>query len=480
MAPGLDTTLMLNLLQPEFGERVHSYQNERVHVYNRFTIAPRRFDGKNTIEAIVGATPGSFGFFGASMPSIPKPGTFTTDVTTITHAYCAASISVDWDLLAEANGPESFAEVWSLSMERMNKGMLLSLERITCSDGTGVLNRLKTGVSGTVSTLGGINNTTTSGTGKGTATAGTAITGVTAANWQFTVHLWDGPLIEPNSRVDFVTGTWSQAAWRNATKRDTPSQGFYTVANVVPDNATKTALVTIKEGSPGSNSPQYGDFITIHDAIAFAATPSGTNAINEMLGIDAHVTNTALWLQPSTKAGYTSEDTHQNVSPTTNGRWIAPIVDAGTNTQYLNQPLLEELSVQMNVFGSNAADEGHFYLVHPFQGRKYREELYPQERYVVSNETPSLPTGTPASNSEQRYQMFSDLPMITSRYCRPDKAYLLNMNYIKRYQLMPFQFHGVHQDFNGRPANQQDGMGIMQLGTDCRPSSGAIVDLAYV
>lgn len=451
MAVGGQFSNLLEVLQPAFGERVTALTNDRAKIYNLLALAPRPFDGKHLIEAVTASYPGSFKFLGPNAASLPSPSSNTVVWTYITHAYAYASVRVDWDLIEQSSGgPHSFVSAWTIQMERSMADTLLQLERISCGDGSGVLNPLA---------------------------SITSIGTVTTANWVATVHLWDAPKFRVGMQVEVMAGTYDATNWKNATKRDTPSQGFYTISDVAPDPGAGTCVVTLAEASPGTNPPVNGDYFVVDEAIAIDATPSTTNATNEPLGLDAHISDSALFLQPNTKAGFQADGTHQGIAVSSNGWWKSPTVDTGSATQYLKPDHFEELAVLMNVFSSTEANQTSFYLAHPHQIRKYREQLVPGERYMVMGETPSLPSGTKSSLKEDTYLTFADTPLVGSRFCRADRAYAVNTRDMKRYQLVPFRFKQTHQDFGGRPADQQDAQAIMQIGTTDRTSSGLIKDL---
>lgn len=455
MAIGSQLSNMIDAATPAFGERVTTIANEDAKIYNLLALAPRPFDGKSLTEALTGTFPGSSLWLGPNAPSLPAPGEPSITYTTLRHAYFYVTHRVDWDLIAQTSGKNSFMAAWVFSLDRSMADTLQVMEMTTCMNGSGVLNR----------------TTSSSGTGL------RSISGVTAANWTFVIHVWDAPLFRPGTRVEVWTGTYTVAAWLNATKRDTPSQGFYTIANVAPDLATGLATVTIKEASPGTNSPANGDYVVPDEGIAQDVTPSTTNATNMAIGLYGHISADGFWLQPNTKTSFGADGTHQDISPTTNSWWKSPTVSAGSATAYLKPDHFEELAVGQNVFSSTAADKTTFYLAHPHQIRQYRGQLVPGERYMVMNETPTLPSGTKSSLGKDTYLTFSDVPLVGSKYADPTQALAVSTKDMKRFQLKGFTFEQRHQDFGNRPAWQQDGSAYVQIGTTDRTSSGSITGL---
>lgn len=436
-------TNFLNGLQPVFGKRVHQLSKEKSKYFNLVTEEARDFDGKHLIEAVTSGYPGAYTDLGPSASSLPTAGNISISQSTIGHTYSYDRIAVDWDLMDQSQGPHSFARALTLLLDRALKGQYRENERKCIGNGSGVLNPLTQGGST------GIRN----------------VTGVSAAAWTFTINVYDAPKFYTGKRLEFWSGTYDQANWRNATKLDTPNQGYYTVTSCVPSFSAGTATVTITEASPNTNPPVNGAYAASDGAIVENVTGSTTNATNEFLGFLAIVSDDDLFLQPNSKVGFTSDDTFQNLATATNSFWASQRIDVNS-TQYLDEDQFETAATQMSTSESTAdAEDISFILAHRFQIQKFRQKKIAMERYTVMEGTPSLPTGAKSSLSDDRqYITFADKPLMPSRFMPVDKALGMNLSQIRRFVLKPWHFRPAHPDFQNAPADVMDGRVIWQQG----------------
>lgn len=434
---------LVNLLKEEYGGIMHYIQQNDVFGINLIDRASGyKMSGKRIVEFVTSAYVGSSRYSGMTPSAFPAPGKISNEQTFISQAKGLFTIQVD--IIAQEQTEDSGAviDAWTQSFDTLVKHRMLEKERMFFSDGSGVLN-VHTQTGGT-----GIRN----------------VTGVGAANWTFTMHLWDAPKLRQGSEVWFWSGTYDQTNWRNATRRDIPSVGHYTVLNVNPDTATSLVTITVEQASPGLSSPANGDYVTIAEAISENAH-GGVNLGHEPMGIDGIIGTENAFLQLDNGSDTLTVDTFQGLSSTTNSYWKSTSASA---SGFLMGNQLAAMTAVHNNFGTAAADQFMGYLCHTSQEAKYAETLQGAVRVMVDRSAPSLPGGRESGQTRNGlgpFITYSGKPVMPSRFCRADRVYAPNKKGVKKYILREPTFREKHLAFSGRPADEVNGHESDNIGT---------------
>ena len=441
------TLTSATILQDAFSDGVTNVINIHTNILNRFPISPKKFDGKQLRENIAYAMPSEGGGFGPSASTVPAAGTSSNAESYLFHSYIYDTIQVDWDIAEQSSGRHSYIEAMTQEMKRVAEFRKVDFERMLCNDGSGYL-----------------------------AVASAISTNTVAAGWTFTVPRNDAPKFTLGTLVNFWTGADSDAA---AASNPTGLNG-YTVSNVALTNAT-TATVTVTGASPtnaSGNEPTTGDYAAKYGAITENGTGSSKNAGNELPGLDGIINDDSPPLLQNTKAGWPAEDTFQGLV-STNSYWQA-LVTSGTS-QYLNIDLVEQCADEIAIHGGGSPSDIRFILAHPFQVRKYRATLYPQERYPNSGNAGNFAAGSTTTFNQDNGPMIGDKPVVKSRFCPAARAFLVGPG-IQHYDLKKWGFATMdggmwQRERNGRPAWVATAYCYKTFGTKKRNCSGRIESL---
>lgn len=434
-----------NLIIERFNQRVRYLTSDRASVYGKFPAKDRSmYEGGDLNEAVTGMYNGSFMATGPDPDTVPPPGKVKVQRCKIQKCFFLASYGRDWFLDAMTQGKGAFTPQKILTLDRTTAYVKQMLERQALGDGTGVL----------VTSIG-------------------TVTGVTAANWTFPVSLNESVFLKEGARVVFAATTGDRANLPNATFRDVPTKGYYTVKYNVP--GTTTATITIEEASPGTSSPANTDTCVMYGAVREDAISGTTNVGREMYGFDAIISASGAILQVDTDLGFLATGGFEGLSPTNYGWWKSHEVDAGS-TRILGPSVFNELATRMVTHGVDEPDMIDEYVTHPDRIKDYEETLTPGIRYSVSGSAPTdAPGGTSASLSETRkYLQYSSKNIVPNKYCPEAKCFAPRYSELGRYVLLDFSFRPEHDDYSGRPATQGDALAIMQLGTTNRGAHGVI------
>lgn len=434
-----------NLIIERFNQRVRYLTSDRASVYGKFPVKDRSmYEGGDLNEAVTGMYNGSFMATGPDPDTVPPPGKVKVQRCKIQKCFFLASYGRDWFLDAMTQGKGAFTPQKILTLDRTTAYVKQMLERQALGDGTGVL----------VTSIG-------------------TVTGVTAANWTFPVSLNESVFLKEGARVVFAATTGDRANLPNATFRDVPTKGYYTVKYNVP--GTTTATITIEEASPGTSSPVATDSCIMYGAVREDAISGTTNVGREMYGFDAIISASGAILQVDTDLGFLATGGFEGLSPTNYGWWKSHEVDAG-GTRILGPSVFNELATRMVTHGVDEPDMIDEYVTHPDRIKDYEETLTPGIRYAVSGSAPTdAPGGTSASLSETRkYLQYGSKNIVPNKYCPEAKCFAPRYSELGRYVLLDFSFRPEHDDYSGRPATQGDALAIMQLGTTNRGAHGVI------
>lgn len=476
----------VNNLKTLYGNYVRSQTSDRAMFYKDIQVTPTNFRGGDRVEAVTGSYVGSFQATGDNPQRVPASQSHTIDRAIIQKAYFLGSYGVDWFAEELSKGQDAaFWQEKAKQVDRLTRFINQELERMSLGDGTGIL--VETDAASA---------TPTDNLAHGIA----SVTGVTAVNWTFTVTNNQGVFLKPGRRIQFWDGQTiddtsdtypghirddsggSQGA-RYLTKRDTPSQGYYTVSANVPGASLTT--ITIAEASPGTNSPAAADAVLSVDSMIEDATTSTTNAGTEMMGLRgiamghlATANNAAARVQLQTSLGYQADTTFEGLNPTQKGFWNGHMYDAGRTTAF-GRDVLRALALSMSRNGTTEPDEIDYYLTHFDRIADYEAGLEGAIRYnVTTNSAASTPGGTAHSLKEQQQDItFGNKKIMGSKFIRPTEAFACNMKHIMRYEAVPLHFRGEHDDYSGRPATQADLMAIMNIATDERNAFGMAFNL---
>ena len=436
------------ILQDNYGEGVSFLVNVKTRVLNQYPISPKKFDGRVIRENIGIAMPAGGGSLGPSAAAVPSPSTSSNRETYIYHTYHFDTIQIDWDTADQSSGRHAYIDAVKQELKRVAQYRPREFERQMLSDGSGYLGQM---------------------------TAVSSSPAVTAPNWQIQVANSDAPKYFLNSRVEF----WD-AKSNTASKRDTPSQGYYTVSQVelktdISGSFDSTAArITLEEGSPGTNSPTANDYVARDEHIVENATGS-TNASNEINGLDILIDDGNELLVKNTKAGFATANTFQNLA-TTGNHWQSQITD-GSN-QYLNIDLVEEAGDDIAVNSGMDSGDVMFLVAHQFQVRKYKANLYPQERFANTGNAGSFNAGSTTTFNDDYGPMISQKPVIKSEFCPVGTAFVCGPGPM-HYDLKPWGFwtgdgNMWRMNQQGRPAKVAHAYCIKAVGTTRRNQSAKI------
>lgn len=484
MASGtsLDLTSMYNDLQEEFVGGIEDLNNNDLFLYNMIGEASGvTFDGKHAVHAVNIRRAASYQPVPQVGGNYPAAGSPNPLQTMVPQCFSAGTILVEKQARLKTS-VHAFVDAWTLSYDSFLQDLAETKERRCVGNGSGVINP-----------LGGIGS----------------VTSVTAANWTFTMSIWDSVKLNEGSRFTVWTcpTALNSTNWRNATKRDTPTQGWYTVANKSISASGGTATITVAEASPGTSSPASGgafalgstsnlDFIVPVDAITQDTSGSTTNLGFEPMGLDgivngpngvatsANDSETGVqWLQVGTAGTPFADDTFQNLSPVTYAKWNSTVIPVHSHNTTLQKWMLTQLHLNQNVFGTRGTSAWTALFGHPAQIGAYANTLEPAERYTIAENTPSgstLGSGRPSLHEREGqgpHLMFAGKTMYASRYIRPDRLYAVNSEGIQKYTLQPWSFDEPHKDYGGRIADQMEGLEAYNMGTRDRAKCAVIQGL---
>lgn len=483
---------LLNLLKPTFIQGVEDLRNSEVFFFNsleefsggtlegdtlKFSVASQRAAGYRSVP-----------IHDASYPPAPDLTTNTGEITAARHA---GTISVDdYAELKTMSDVGAFTRASAIAAESFYKDMREIMEFESLRNGSGILNQ-----------YGGIGN----------------VTSVTSDNWTFDVSVFDEPAFAPGRTIQFVTLTGigtnylSVTTARNTTFRDYPTQGYYTIKSNQRLPSSGLCRVTIKERSPGTNSPAspagaYAnvtpgststnlDFAILADAVTENTSPSTTNLTRQMMGIDGIVNGPngvsstgwgyetgAAWLQQEKQGTALSDDTFEGLSPSTIGDWSSFVMDATSYGSTLTTPMLARAMTYQNVFGVTGTNQWVRWIAHPMQLNEYALTLESKERYCITANTPSsLPAGRASlnqRNGQGEALAYAGIPMFGNRFCRVDRVYALNSMCARKKTLKPFTFNPAHPNYSNRIVTEMNGHCAEQLLAVNRGHGMAIHNLA--
>ncbi len=430
-----------NAAQEVYAESMHWIQHTESFGYNMAEFAQNyTMSGRRIVIGLTDCYVGSSRFVGTNPESFPPPGAFSSDVSYVSQCNELFNYQVDIEAQNRTEGA-AFIDAQSATFEGIMRHRKLERERIFFSNGSGVLNRLP----------------------RHGGSTGADVTTPTSANWTAKVHIWDGPAFRKGMQVQAVSGTYTAAAWRSATALDTPSgQDYYTVGNVEYDPANSQAIVTLKEASPNINPPVDGCYFIVAGAMKFA---TDNNLGTEMIGIDGHINDGALFLASDNGPDTLAQGLHQGIDPTSKSYWKAP---KATGSGWLKDSdfAVNALFHNLTSTGSSASQLGYF--AHTTQELKYAQTQQGAVRVMVTTTAPSLPGGRESGltrEGEGPFLTYSGKPIMTSRFCDPRKVYNFNKDKgPKKFVLQAPTFYARHLDHGGRPAWQFDGSGSEAIG----------------
>lgn len=442
-----------SVLQDAFGEGVSFLVNVRTQVMNRFSISPKKFDGRVLRENIGTGMPAGGGAYGPSLSAVPAADTSNNAETYIYHSYIYDTISVDWDVMEQSSGNHAYIDVLTQEMTRVAQFRTVDFERMMLGDGSG---RLAWGK--TVASIVG--------------TPGTDPLVFTIADADAAVFFTKG------LRLQFLRTSGGGSWYEWALTPTHPSAGYYTVSSVTRSKSANTTTVACVEINTGT-AVAAGDAVIKYGSVTIDNGPSTSNTGNELIGLDGHISQSGTPLVVNTKAGFAALSTHQNIDPTTNGVWQSAASD-GTG-QWLNVDLVEEAADDISIHGGLSAEDVQFIVAHPYQVRKHLSSLYIQERYPNGGNAGKFTSGADTTFNEDMGPMIGTKPTVKSRFCSKAKAYLVGPG-ILHYDLKSWGFADKdgsiwEKDSNGRPAYVAKAYCYKAVGTTMRNCSGVISGL---
>jgi hypothetical protein len=449
---GANITNYEYVLQEGFGEGVTFAVNTFTNVMNRFPISPKKFTGKRLRENIGYGMPSGGGAYGPSLTAVPDPVQSANIECYLWHAYIYDTIQIDWDVLEMTSGQHAYISAVKQEMTRVAQYRKIDFERMTMNDGSGLLAACYVDA----------------GVNAGTVTPTT--------DFYFFVPNYLAIRFPINQRLEFWDGITN-----TATKYDTPAQGYYTVESVTLSSTGAWAKIQMAEESPGTNAPATSGtavYVTKDEAVVENGSAATTNCGNEFPGLKAMISNANPPMVQNAKLEKPVDSTFQGIA-STNSYWQS-ITKDGTG-QYLNIDLVEEVGDDISIHGGGSADDIKFIIAHPFQLRKYRAELYPQERYPNTGNLGKFKSGSTTSFSQGTGPMIADKPTIKSRFCDVDRAYLVGPS-IKHYDLKKWGFASKdgsmwRMNQQGRPAYFAVAYCYKTMGILKRNCSGVITGL---
>lgn len=482
VAVSLKTDSLLNALKPTFINGVEDLRANEVFFYNSLEeFQGGTLEGDTLKFAVNTQRAASFRplpIHDASYPPAPDLTTYTGEITAARHG---GTISVDdYAELKTMSDVGAFTRASALAAESFYKDMKEVLEFEALNNGSGVMNP-----------YGGIGN----------------VSSVTSDNWTFDVSIFDEPKFAPGRQILFMTLTsqtstvfgcactsLNSSTWRDATYRDYPTQGYYTIKSVqrLPGTSPGIVRVTIKERSPGTNSPAspagaYAnvtpgststnlDFAIIADSIAENTSASTTNLTRQMMGVDGIVNGPnglsagvgswgyesgQAWVQQEKQGTSLSDSTFQALSPSTVGEWAANVMDATSYGSTLTTSMLSRAMTYHNVFGVTGTNQWARWIAHPMQLNEYALTLESKERYCITANTPSsLPAGRASlnqRNGQGEALAYAGIPMYGNKFCRVDRVYALNSMCARKKTLKPFNFNPAHPNYSNRIVTEMNG-----------------------
>jgi len=311
------------------------------------------------------------------------------------------------------------------------------------------------------------------GNGSGQLATISSVTSEKQASWTFTVPRNDAPKFPIGTLLNFWDG-----ATNTATIDGNPTGlNGYTVTGVDLSTSTTVATVTVSGAAPTTTDVDDSDIAAKYGAI----TENGNtvNTGNELPGLDIIIDNGDPILQQTTKGGYLGNATFQGIS-SANSYWQCAVTSG--SSQYLNIDLVEQCADEISIHGGGSPSDIRFILAHPFQVRKYRATLYPQERYPNSGNAGSFNAGSKTTYSDDYGPMIGDKPVVKSRFCPVARAFLVGPG-IMHYDLKKWGFASMdggmwQRERNGRPAWTATAFCYKTVGTTKRNCSGRIESMS--
>lgn len=429
------------ILQDNFG-KMNSVINEFTVLVNQFDQSPKKLTGKRIEEDIRHGMPEGGGGVGPGVSAVPDPDVPRHSLTHIWPQQFIQTTMVDWDLEAQSRS-NSYIDAVTDALKTVAMNWVQEHERMASSDGSGFLAQI------------------------------TVVIAVTNANWTFTVPRQFANRFRKGMRLAFWTG-----ADNNAVKADNSANSWYTVSSVALGATTATVTITEPAGA-GADPPATSDYAAKWGAISENATGSGTNAGNEMPGVAVLIDDGNMIVSPNTSAGWETEPHMQGINAATNSFWQSPTITASGS--YLSIDLVEQAADEINVAGEGNGDAVRVIATHPFQIRKYRGELYPQERYPNSGTAGSFASGSKTSMKPGSGPMIADKRSVKCKYMDPSLAFLIGPG-IYHYPLQPWGLKRYGGDYripttDGRPADRMIAYCYKSLGIVRRTSSARIQSL---
>ena len=423
------------------------------------------YEGGDLVLMITGSYPGSIRFTGPSPSRMPTPGKIRGNRYTVQKRFYIMSEETDLFVKALTRSKAgAFAQADVETMDRLADEFVRYMERIDCGSGDGVATYAITDVSG-----------------------------VTAANWTFTVPAADAVFYYQGMQMQFLTTVSGDANLnlRNSTMYDVPSPaGFYTCKSVEPNTTTAgadsatLARITIYEASPGSNSPANGAVCVFADAVAIGAHTAGTNAGREPRGLEGICNNDGDTLQADTDLTWTTDGTFQGLSVTTAPYWKAITMSAASSR--LLEPVLRKHADLMNAHspGGGAANID-LYLTSMKSARFYEESLTAEKRITIEGgrqvaDAQGGFSSSHAKDNEPESPKFGKVPIHSHRFKREGSTLAICKKHLKRAQLLGTTWLEKHLNFSSRPAEGREAIGILENFTGIRACHGRIENEATV
>lgn len=417
------------------------------------------YEGGDLVLMITGSYPGSIRFTGPSPSRMPIPGKIRGNRYTVQKRFYIMSHEEDLFVKALTRSKAgAFAEAEAETIDRLADEFVRMMEFIDCTDGTGVITE-----------------------------AITDISGVTAANWTFTVPTSKSVYYYQGAQIQFLTTVSGdlKTNLKSVTMYDVPSpNGFYTVLKVEPNTTTAgadsdtLARITIIEASPGSNSPANGAVVAFADTIAIGAHTAGTNAGRLPRGLEGICDNDGDTLQCDTDLTWTTDGTFQGLSPTTAPYWKAITQQAASAR--LGDPVLRKLSDLMNSHSpGKGADNIDMYLT-SIKSQRFFEESKAAEKRTTNEGGRAVVdaqggfSSSHATDNSPESPKFGKVPVHAHRFKAEGSTLAICKQHLKRAQLLGTTWLDRHLNFSSRPAEGREAIGILENFTGIRACHGRI------
>lgn len=463
------------ILQENYGN-VHEILQYATPVINMLPTSSKKPDGRQFRELITNQHPASFGFYGPNMAATPDAQTAGYTEAIYHQCYGYGALKIDWVLIEHNSGDHSYVDALNNQMRLFTKFQAETMEKWAVSDGSGRLGADTSGV---------LASNTYRGRVVRTATAPLTVKMYGSHN---AVWFREGMAVE--FMYDASTpGVGSESAFNTWEKRDTPAQGYFTVASIaVTKSATAASdivTITMNENVVGAgNDPgdgQTGDYdvIIADEAISPNTSTGSLNETRIPYGLDALIDdgNAVMQTQPYAATMQLSDTSLHGISAS-NSWWQSEVAD-GTSS-YFSLDLAQEVCDGIARRSGSGSEGIRFLVADHFQARKYSLSLTAQERYPNTGSVGKFKSGTSTMFNSHHAVDIAEKPMVKSRFQLRDRVHFVGKG-IKQYTLKPWGWiskDGIwHRDFNYGTNYQAVASTYTQLGTTDRSASGKVENL---